>query len=212
MAVLPIITFPDNTLRRRARRVKTIDRTILRLSNDMIDTMYDANGVGLAANQVGVLKRVIVVQLPDDEEPRVYVNPEIVHREGERLVEEGCLSVPGYVGTVVRAIWVKFRALDLSSKLVRIKADSMLAQVLEHEVDHLNGILYLDHLAEHEELRPVPPPSEDEDGDEDDHGPGSHGHSHAEIGSGPVGGPSPNGPGTPNTQGTKGTQGKVPLI
>ncbi len=161
MAVLPIIKFPDNTLRQRARKVKAIDRSIVRLSNNMIDTMWDANGVGLAANQVGVLKRVIVVQLPENEEPRVYVNPEIVHREGERLVEEGCLSIPGFVGTVTRSIWVRFRALDLRSKLVRIKADSMLAQVLEHEVDHLNGILYLDHLAEHEGLRPVLPPVEE---------------------------------------------------
>jgi len=165
LAVLPIIQFPDNTLRKRARKVKTIDRSIVRLADNMIDTMLDANGVGLAANQVGVLKRVIVVQLPDDEDARVYVNPEIVHREGERLVEEGCLSLPGYVGTVTRSILVKFRALDLTSKLVRIKADTMLAQVLEHEVDHLNGILYVDHLAEHEELRPIPMPGE---GDEDE--------------------------------------------
>ncbi len=192
MAVLPIIKFPDNTLRKRARKVKTIDRTIVRLSNDMIETMHDAAGVGLAAIQVGVLKRVIVVQLPDDEEPRVYVNPQIVHREGERLVEEGCLSFPGVVGTVTRSIWVKFRALDLRSKLVRIKADSLLAQVLEHEVDHLNGILYVDHLAEHEELRPVPPPPPDGEGDEevegdDDSSPFPHpehrqGHGHAIAG------------------------------
>ena len=172
MAVLPIIKFPDNTRRRRARKVKAVDRSIVRLAGDMIDTMHDARGVGLAANQVGVLKRVIVVQLPEDEEPRVYVNPEIVFREGERLVEEGCLSVPGYVGTVTRSIWVRFRALDLRSKLVRIKAESLLAQVLEHEVDHLNGILYLDHLAEHEELREIEPPSEDPelDGEYDEDG------------------------------------------
>ena len=174
MAVLPIIKFPDNRLRKRARKVKTIDRSIVRLADDMIETMHDAAGVGLAAIQVGVLKRVIVVQLPDDEEPRVYVNPEIVHREGERFVEEGCLSFPGVVGTVTRSIWVRFRALDLRSKLVRIKADSLLAQVLEHEVDHLNGILYVDHLAEHEELRPVPPPPPDGEGDDGDSSPFPH--------------------------------------
>ena len=126
----------------------------------MIETMDHAEGVGLAANQVGVLKRVIVVRLPDDEQARVYVNPEIVHREGERLVEEGCLSLPGYVGTVVRSIWIRFRGLDLESNLVRVRADSLLAQVLEHEVDHLNGILYVDHLAEHETLRVLEPSPE----------------------------------------------------
>ena len=126
------------------------------MSYDMIDTMNDAGGVGLAANQVGVLKRLIVVQIPE-EEARIYINPEIIYREGSRMVEEGCLSVPGYVGTVERSIWVKFRALDLQSKMIRIKADSLLAQVLEHEVDHLNGILYMDHLAEHEKLRSISP-------------------------------------------------------
>ena len=161
MAVLPIIKFPDKTLRQRARKVKTIDRSIVRLAGDMVETMDDAEGVGLAANQVGVLRRVIVVRLPEDEEARVYVNPEIVHREGERLVEEGCLSVPGLVGTVTRAIWIRFRGLDLDSKLVRLRADTLLAQVLEHEVDHLNGILYMDHLAAHETLRPVEEVTED---------------------------------------------------
>ena len=156
MAILPIITFPDKVLRRKARKIKTIDRSIKRLSYDMVDTMNDAGGIGLAANQVGVLKSLIVVQLPE-EEPRIYINPEILYREGSRMVEEGCLSVPGFVGNVERSIWVKFRALNLESKTVRIKADSLLAQVLEHEVDHLNGILYMDHLAEHEKLRPISP-------------------------------------------------------
>ena len=154
MAILPIITFPDKILRKKARKIKTIDSSIKRLSFDMVDTMNDAGGIGLAANQVGVLKRLIVVQLPE-EEPRIYVNPEIIYREGSRMVEEGCLSVPGFIGTVERSIWVKFRALNLESKTVRIKADSLLAQVLEHEVDHLNGILYMDHLEDHEKLRPI---------------------------------------------------------
>ncbi|PZC46220.1 MAG: peptide deformylase [Chloroflexi bacterium] len=154
MAILPIITFPNNTLRKKARKIKIIDSSIKRLSYDMVDTMIDAGGVGLAANQVGVLKRLIVVQLPE-EEPRIYINPEIIYREGSRMVEEGCLSVPGFIGTVERSIWVKFRALNLESKTVRIKAESLLAQVLEHEVDHLNGILYMDHLSEHEKLRPI---------------------------------------------------------
>ena len=151
MAVLPIITFPDAILRQRAKKVKKIDDSILRLAEDLIDTMRDAGGVGLAANQVGALRRVIVIQLPE-EESSIYVNPEIVHREGEREVEEGCLSVPGFKATVVRAIWVKAKALDETSKLVRLKADGILAQALEHEIDHLNGILYMDHLESHEQL------------------------------------------------------------
>ena len=121
----------------------------------MVETMRDAPGIGLAANQVGVLKRLIVVQLLDEEEARIYINPEILHREGEREVEEGCLSIPGYKGLVNRSVWVKFRALDASSKVVKLKAEDMLSQVLEHEVDHLNGILYIDHLESHEKLIPV---------------------------------------------------------
>ena len=165
MAVLPIITFPNAILRQRAKKVRKIDRSIHRLAADMIDTLQDANGVGLAANQVGVLRRVIVIQLPPEEgeepeEPAVYINPEIVHREGEREVEEGCLSVPGYKATITRAIWVKAKALDQSSKLVRLKADGVLAQALEHEIDHLNGILYLDHLESHEQLVEIEPESE----------------------------------------------------
>lgn len=189
MAVLPIIKFPDKILRQRARKIRTIDRSINRLASDMIDTMNDADGVGLAANQVGVLKRVMVVQLPEEEgaepreEPRVYINPEIVYREGVRVVEEGCLSVPGFVGTVERSIWVKFRALNLESKTVRIKADSLLAQILEHEVDHLNGILYMDHLLEHEKLRPIEVESDSLDGDvqKTQHASGLHSHSGAKI-------------------------------
>ena len=118
----------------------------------MIDTVRDANGVGLAANQVGVLRRVIVIQLPDETDPRVYINPRIVHREGEREVEEGCLSVPGYKATINRAIWVRAKGLDRSSRVVRIHAQELLAQALEHEIDHLNGILYMDHLKEHQAL------------------------------------------------------------
>ncbi len=159
MAVLPIIEYPDPILRYKAKKVRKIDRSIERLVDDMIDTMRAAFGAGLAANQVGVLRRVIVIQLPEDEEPRVYINPEIVHREGVRIVEEGCLSVPGYTGMVPRAIWVKAKALDRSTKLVRLKAEGMLSQVFEHEVDHLNGILYLDHLRSHEDLIKMEPES-----------------------------------------------------
>ncbi len=157
MAVLPIIEFPDPVLRQRARKVRKIGDSIRVLADDMVDTMRHAGGVGLAANQIGVLKRVIVIQLPEDEEAQVYINPEIVQREGERRVEEGCLSIPGFKATITRSIWVKFRGLDMESKLIRLKAEGLLAQALEHEIDHLNGILYVDHLASHEELVPVQP-------------------------------------------------------
>ena len=152
MAVLPIYEFPHFILRQRAKKIRRIDKSIERLAGDMIDTMHDANGVGLAANQVGVLRRVITILLPDDEEPRVYINPEIVHREGERDLVERCLSVPGYSGVITRAIWVKAKGLDLKSRIVRLRAEGLLAHVLEHEIDHLNGILYFDHLKSHEEL------------------------------------------------------------
>lgn len=164
MAILPILELPHPALRQKARTVKKIDASIVDLAYNMVDTMRNAGGVGLAANQVGVLRRVIVVQVPHDETDEtqiedqkpniasIYINPEIVHREGERRVEEGCLSIPGYKGIITRSLWVKFRALDHKSKLIKLKADGLLAQIIEHEVDHLNGILYVDHLLSHEEL------------------------------------------------------------
>ena len=157
MAVLPIHEFPQIILRQKAKKVRKIDRSILRLADDMIETLKHVNGVGLAANQVGVLRRVIVIHLPEEEEPRVYINPEIVHREGDREVVEACLSVPGYHATITRAIWVKAKGLDRQSKLVRLRAEGILAQALEHEIDHLNGILYMDHLQSHQELIKVEP-------------------------------------------------------
>ena len=140
--------------------MRAIDDNVLRLAYDMVDTMREANGVGLAANQVGELRRVIVIQLPDEEEARIYINPEITLREGERRVEEGCLSIAGYKGMVTRSVWVRFRALDHTSELVKLKAEDMLSQALEHEVDHLNGILYIDHMEAHEKLVKVEPDGE----------------------------------------------------
>ena len=161
MAVLAIYQFPNAILRQKAKKVRKIDKSIQRLADNMIDTLKDASGVGLAANQVGVLRRVIVIQLPEEEEPRVYINPEIVHREGERDVEEACLSVPGYTAVITRAIWVKAKGLDRASKLVRLRADGLLAQALEHEIDHLNGILYVDHLKKHQQLVKDEPEAEE---------------------------------------------------
>ena len=149
MSVLDILEIPHPILRRRAKRARRVDKRLLALAHDMVDTVRAAGGVGLAANQVGDLRRVIVIQLPDEEEARIYVNPEISRRKGERQIEEGCLSHPGYRALVNRSLTVRFGALDHDEKAVKLDADGLLAQALEHEVDHLDGILYLDHLAEH---------------------------------------------------------------
>ncbi len=152
MAILQIRTVPDPILRKKARPIRTVDEAIRKLARDMIETMQEAGGVGLAANQVGILKRLIVLQMPE-EDPQIWVNPEITRREGEREIEEGCLSVPGYVGLITRSVRVKARALDQHGSKFRVTAEELLAQAIEHEVDHLNGILYMDHLEAHEKLR-----------------------------------------------------------
>ena len=152
MSVLPMHIVPNHKLRQKAKRVSTISASLQRLIDDMIETMHSAHGVGLAANQVGVLQRVIVIQLPDDEEPRVFINPEIVRVEGEREVEEGCLSIPGYRGLARRSVKVRAKGLDRKGKSVRVNAEELLAQALEHEIDHLNGILYIDRLVDRDKL------------------------------------------------------------
>jgi len=142
-------------------RVKRIDASIRSLIDDMIETMRSAEGIGLAAPQVGVLLRVIVAEYPDEETEDLYqtvmVNPEIIAKEGEWMAEEGCLSIPGYVGTVPRAVSVMVKGKDRSGKAVRIKTDGMLAHILQHEIDHLNGVLYIDYLPSLDELRKVEP-------------------------------------------------------
>jgi peptide deformylase len=152
---------PDPILRQRAKRVSTINSSIQRLIDDMIETLDEAQGVGLAANQVGVLQRVVVIQLPDDEEPRVFINPELVRQEGDREVEEGCLSIPGYRGLVKRSVKVRAKGQDRRGKAVRVSADGLLAQALEHEIDHLNGTLYIDRLVDRDKLWKEQTPSEE---------------------------------------------------
>lgn len=147
MAILKIPEAPNPILLRKTQRVKHIDAKIQQLVEDMIETMYDANGIGLAANQVGVPYRICVIGIPEEENVRVLINPEIIVAKGERELEEGCLSVPGYRGTVRRSTEVRVRAKDGNGNPIRIKAENnLLAQALEHEIDHLNGILYLDRL------------------------------------------------------------------
>ncbi|MCE2405037.1 MAG: peptide deformylase [Dehalococcoidia bacterium] len=150
--MLPMRIVPDPILRQKAKRVSSIGGSLQRLIDDMIETMQEANGVGLAANQVGVLQRVVVIQLPEDEEPWVFINPEIIRREGEREVEEGCLSIPGYRGMVRRSVKVRAKGLDRNGKQVRVSAEELLAQALEHEIDHLDGTLYIDRLVSRDQL------------------------------------------------------------
>jgi peptide deformylase len=157
MAVLTIRTLPDPVLRRKTKRVSTIDRSVKKLVKDMTETLHAEDGrVGLAAPQVGVLLRVTVIGLPDEEDI-VLINPEIVRRKGQRLVSEGCLSIPGYVGELYRAEVVTAKGLDIKGKEVRIKGEGLLAQALEHEIDHLNGILYVDRMENMDELRKIQP-------------------------------------------------------
>ena len=110
------------------------------------------SGVGLAANQVGYLQRVVVIEIPEDEKVYVLINPEITRRQGERVVEEGCLSIPGYRGELSRSLKVRVRALDRNGETIKIKAEGLLAQALEHETDHINGTLYIDHLQDADQL------------------------------------------------------------
>ena len=152
MAVLPIRTLPDPVLRTKAKRVRFIDNSIQKLIDDMIDTMRQVNGVGLAANQVGVPLRVAVVRVPE-QDVVVLINPEMVRRSEEREMEEGCLSVPGYKGQLKRSVAVVVKGLDRQGKEIRIKADGLVAHALQHELDHLNGTLYVDRLEGSDKLQ-----------------------------------------------------------
>ena len=157
MAVIPIRILPEPVLRQKAKRVRVIDGSIRRLINDMIETMHAVPGrVGLAAPQVGVSLRVFVIGIPGEEDIAL-INPEIVRRTGERLVEEGCLSIPGFVGQIKRAVSVKVKGRDQNGKEIRVKADDLLAQALEHEIDHLNGVLYIDYLESMNKLYKIEP-------------------------------------------------------
>ena len=151
MAILPIRRFGDHVLREKCKRVPSIGKSIHQLIDDMIETMVENYGAGLAAPQVGKPIRLIVVQT-DEIEPFALINPEVVKKSGERKVDEGCLSFPGYRGTIKRSEAVTVKALDREGRAVRIKADQFLAQVLEHEIDHLNGVLYTDYLESENDL------------------------------------------------------------
>jgi len=151
MAILPICHLPDPVLRRKAKRVPKIDHSIQQLIDDMVETMQQVNGVGLAAPQVGIPLRIVVLQMPG-EKPIAIINPEVVKRAGEREVSEGCLSVPGYGGEIKRSVSVTVKGWDRQGRAIRIKATDLMAQALEHELDHLNGTLYIDHIDSQDKL------------------------------------------------------------
>ena len=161
MAVLPILTGDHPLLRQKAKRVGKVDRTIQRLLDDMTETMHAAPGIGLAGNQIGQLLRVIVLDVEDS--AFQLVNPEIARSEGGVVIEEGCLSLPGYYGDVRRPERVTVRALNRNGKPIKIHADGMLARALQHEIDHLNGVLFIDRLASLSDLRYVSPAEEAEE-------------------------------------------------
>ncbi|MGA2286648.1 MAG: peptide deformylase [Dehalococcoidia bacterium] len=155
MAVLALRFAGDPVLRQKTHVVRKIDASVQRLIDDMIDTMHDAHGVGLAAPQIGRSERIAVIGIPE-EEVIVLINPQFVKRSGERLLEEACLSVPGYVGEITRHEAVTVKALNREGRPFRVKArEDLLAQALEHEMDHLDGVLYIDYLESPDQLRRI---------------------------------------------------------
>ena len=148
MAILDILVYPDPRLRTIAQPVKAVDDRIRTLIKDMIETMHDAQGIGLAATQVNVHEQVIVMQIPEDqEEPRVLINPTIIERDGETIHDEGCLSVPEYYAPVKRAESIKITALDSQGEIYELEADDLLAICIQHEMDHLQGKVFVDYLS-----------------------------------------------------------------
>ncbi|MEX0387086.1 peptide deformylase [Spiribacter onubensis] len=150
MAKREILQYPDERLRTRARPVETIDDRVRELVSDMFETMYDAPGIGLAATQIDVHERIVVMDVSEDgSEPMALINPEIVHRADSReIAEEGCLSIPGYADNVERVDAVRLRALDLDGEPFEVEAEGLMARCIQHELDHLDGRLFIDYLSE----------------------------------------------------------------
>lgn len=150
MALLPILVAPDPLLKLKAKRVDTVDDSLRRLMDDMLETMYAAPGIGLAAPQIGVSKRLLVLDLAKEGEPKAplcMVNPELTWLSDEEATyEEGCLSVPEHYADVVRPARIRVRYVDRQNEIRSLEADGLLATVIQHEMDHLDGILFVDHL------------------------------------------------------------------
>jgi len=150
MSVLEILKVPDPKLREKAKEILKIDDNIKKIAYDMIETMYAGKGIGLAGTQVGIPLRIIVIdvdQIEGESNPMVFINPEIVEGRDRVVNEEGCLSVPGYTAKVERFNYVKVRYKDLDDKIREMEGEDLLARAFQHEIDHLNGILFIDHLS-----------------------------------------------------------------
>ena len=149
MAILDILHFPDPRLRQRAREVDKVDDRLRQLVDDMFETMYQAPGIGLAATQVNVHERVVVIDISQDQDqPQVFINPEILVKDGIEEMDEGCLSVPGIYERVQRAERIKVRALGRDGARFELEADGLLAVCIQHEIDHLDGKLFVDYLSQ----------------------------------------------------------------
>lgn len=148
MALLPILRYPDPRLHTKAAPVAAVDESIRKLAADMAETMYEAPGIGLAATQVNVHRRLVVIDVSEDKSQlMVFINPEILSRDGECEGEEGCLSVPGIYETVKRSAWVKVKALGLDGKTFELEAEGLLAVCIQHELDHLDGKVFVEYLS-----------------------------------------------------------------
>ena len=149
MSLLNILHFPDERLRTQAEPVEQVDDAVRQLVSDMFETMYAAPGIGLAATQVNVHKRIIVIDTSEDKNsPLCLINPEIISKDGEQQYEEGCLSVPGFYEPVIRAGTIRIKALDKEGQQFELDADGLLAVCIQHEMDHLEGKLFVDYLSE----------------------------------------------------------------
>jgi peptide deformylase len=154
MALLPILRYPDPRLHKTAVSVDRVDDTIRKLIADMAETMYEAPGIGLAATQVDVHKRVVVIDVSEDKSKLMaFINPEILERSGEQACEEGCLSVPGIYEKVTRSERVKVRALDPQGERFTLEAEGLLAVCIQHEIDHLDGKVFVEHLSKLKQSR-----------------------------------------------------------
>ena len=154
MAILNILHFPDPRLRNKATPVVEVNDSVRKLVEDMLETMYLAPGVGLAATQVNVPKRIIVIDVSEEQnQPLCFINPEIIDSRGEERMEEGCLSVPGIYEPIERFEWIRVRALDRDGNPFELDADGLLGVCVQHEIDHLEGKLFVDYLSEMKRLR-----------------------------------------------------------
>ncbi|MBP1858071.1 peptide deformylase [Rhizobium herbae] len=151
MTIKPLIILPDPVLRQLSKPVETVDADVRRLADDMLDTMYDAPGIGLAAIQIGVPRQMLVIDVSkegEEKQPQVFINPKILVMSDERSVyEEGCLSIPDYYAEVERPATITVQYIDLDGKQLTAQADGLLATCLQHEIDHLNGVLFIDHIS-----------------------------------------------------------------